>query len=224
MAAMPGAIETVRITPPDFWAEYGTINEMPPSGICGSGIIELVAELDKAGALERNGRIMKGMTSDAFMEDVYGKFYVLVPATSSATGQAVTISNADLGAIINTKAAIFAGCRRLINVVGIDFADLDNIFIAGDFGYHINIKDAIRIGMLPDIEPYKYEFMGNASLAGAAIAGLVPAFFDETKNLVRQATFLDLSEDIVFIEEYMAARFLPHTNTDLFPHFFRQST
>jgi len=222
--AMPGAIETVCIKPPAFWGDYGTIGDLPPTGICGSGIIELVAELGRAGALERNGRIKREIVSEAFTEDAYGRVYVLAPSTSTASGRAITISDADLGAIINTKAAIYAGCRKLISVAGINFTDLDRIFIAGDFGYHINITDAISIGMLPDIDPGKYVFMGNASLAGAAISGIIPEFALEIEKLAQQTTFLDLSEDQEFMNEFIAASFLPHTNTALFPHFLQESS
>jgi uncharacterized 2Fe-2S/4Fe-4S cluster protein (DUF4445 family) len=222
--AMPGAIEKVRIPAGNLWADYSTIGDVTPIGICGSGIIELVAELYKSGVLEKNGKIRRGMTADVFSEDELGRAYVLAPAASTANGRTIAISDMDLNAIINTKAAIFAGCQKLASTLGISYADLDRIFIAGDFGYHINIDDAITIGMLPDIDRAKYTFMGNASLAGAALAGISHQFADEIGHLAQMTTFLDLSEDLEFIHEFMAACFLPHTNLELFPSSSQQPT
>jgi uncharacterized 2Fe-2S/4Fe-4S cluster protein (DUF4445 family) len=138
-------------------------------------------------------------------------------AAATANGRTISISDADLGAIINTKAAIFAGCRKLAKTMDIAFKDLQRIFICGDFGYHINIGDAINIGMLPDVDPARYCFLGNASLAGAAISGLVPQFADQIAELAAKTAFLDLGEDREFIDEFIAACFLPHTDIKLFP-------
>lgn len=215
--AMPGAIEQVRIEPVTLWSEYNTIGELPPLGICGSGIIELVAELNKADALDRNGRIRNEMISEAFATEAGARTYTVASAAATANGRAISISDADLGAIINTKAAIFAGCRRLTKTMDIAFEGLQRIFICGDFGYHINIGDAINIGMLPDVDPAKYCFLGNASLAGAAISGLVPEFANQIAKLAAKTAFLDLSEDQEFIDEFIAACFLPHTDLRLFP-------
>jgi uncharacterized 2Fe-2S/4Fe-4S cluster protein (DUF4445 family) len=217
VAAVPGAIEKVRIAAPNFWADYHTIADLPPIGVCGSGIIEMVAELYKAGVLDKNGRIKKSLTSDAFAENELGKAYVLAPSASTANGRAITISDADLSSIISTKAAIFAGCRVLVGALGLSFQDLDRIFVAGDFGYHINIGDAINIGMLPDVDPLKYIFLGNASLAGAVLAGVSSQFAVAIEDLTRMTTFLDLSNSRQFMDEFMAASFLPHTNAGLFP-------
>jgi uncharacterized 2Fe-2S/4Fe-4S cluster protein (DUF4445 family) len=215
--AMPGAIEQVRIEAATFWSEYGTIAELPPIGICGSGIIELVAELNKVGALDRNGYIKKEMLNEAFATEAGARTYIVVPAAATANGRVISVSDADLGAIINTKAAIFAGCRKLTKTMDINFEDLQHIFICGDFGYHINIGDAINIGMLPDVDPAKYCFLGNASLAGAAISGLLPEFAQLVAELAAKTAFLDLGEDQVFMDEFIAACFLPHTDLRLFP-------
>ena len=131
--------------------------------------------------------------------------------------RARTITEADIANIIRSKGAVFAAIKSLIDYVGLKFEDIDTFFVAGGFGTYLDIPKAIGIGLLPDIDPDRIHFVGNSSVMGARIALLSRHAFDQTKKIANGMTNIELSTYQPFMDEYVAAMFLPHTNRELFP-------
>ncbi len=200
MLAKPGAIDSVRID--EGKVSCTVIGGTEPKGICGSGIIDLLAQLYIDGLVDKRGNF----TDRAELKD--GRFIV--------HGD-VGISVPEIRDVMMTKAAIFSASRALVRNLGIEFSDLEHIYIAGGFGNFIDMDSAIVLGMFPDVPREKFVYLGNASLAGAKAALLSSTFRDRIEDAFSKMTYLDLSSDPVFFDEYMSAQFIPHTESDLFP-------
>ena len=200
MLARDGAIDSVRIV--DGKVHYTVIGGGEPKGICGSGIIDLVAQLFLAGMLDRRGNLTE--TSGA--ED--GVFTVVGD---------IVITQSEISNVIMTKAAIYSAAGTMVRSLGVGFEDLDRIYIAGGFGNFIDMESAITIGLFPDVDRSKYEYLGNASLAGAKCALVSKEFRDRVDEAFPKMTYVDLGSDPVFYDEYMSAQFLPHTDDSKFP-------
>ncbi len=204
MRAAAGAIEKVMISD-DGSADYATIGNEKPIGICGSGLIDLVAGLFLAGMVDHEGRFASGM-----------KEYVVVPKEDSGTGKDITITESDIENIILTKAALYAGAVTLTKI-GVPFNELRKIYIAGGFGYHLSYENTVAIGLLPDLPSDRYEYIGNGSLKGALLALTNEEKRKEAEKIAAKGTYVDLSSDKAFSLEYMDALFLPHKDTTRFP-------
>lgn len=202
--ASAGAIEKIMIED-DGSADYATIGNEKPTGICGSGLIDLVAGLFLSGILDHAGRF----TSSS-------KEYVVVPKEESATEKDITITESDIENIILTKAALYAGAVTLTKI-GVPFSELRKIYVAGNFGYHLEYENAVAIGLLPDLPKERYEYIGNGSLKGALLAMTNEEKRKEAEKIASKATYVDLSSDKGFGLEYMDALFLPHKDTTRFP-------
>ena len=200
MLAKTGAIDSVRIK--DGRAEYTVIGGVEPKGICGSGIIDLLAQLYLNGLVDKRGNF----TEKAELKD--GRFIL--------HGD-IGISVPEIRDVMMTKAAIFSASRALVRNLGIEFSDLDKVYIAGGFGNFIDMDSAIAIGMFPDLPRDRFVYLGNASLAGAKAALLSSSFRERIDSAFAKMTYLDLSSDPVFFDEYMSAQFIPHTDSSLFP-------
>jgi len=199
-----GAIERIEIK--DGVLHYATIGNEKPIGICGSGLIDLVAQLFIHGLLNHEGRF----TGES-------REYTVVPKEESGTGGDIVLTESDVENIILSKAALYAGAASLTKI-GIPFHELENIYIAGDFGYHLNMENAIAIGLLPDIPEKGYRFIGNGSLKGALLALTDEEKRKEADRIAAKATYIDLSTDKGFGKEYMDALFLPHKDQTRFPN------
>ena len=200
MLAKDGAIDSVRII--DGKVHYTVIGGGEPKGICGSGIIDLVAQMFLAGMLDRRGNF----TDKAGAED--GVFRVVGD---------VVITQSEISNVIMTKAAIYSASGTMVRSLGVSFDDLDKIYIAGGFGNFIDMESAITIGLFPDVERSKYVYLGNASLSGAKGALLSGGFRERIDEAFPKMTYVDLGSDPVFYDEYMSAQFLPHTDDSKFP-------
>ncbi|MFA7149568.1 MAG: ASKHA domain-containing protein [Candidatus Methanomethylophilaceae archaeon] len=195
MLARSGAIDSVWIV--DGKINYTTIGDTDPRGICGSGIIDLLAQLFKSGFIDRRGNFTeKANISDGTLTIAEG----------------VMITQDEIKNIILTKAAIYSATRSLMKNLGVEFSDIEKIHIAGGFGNFIDMESAVTIGLFPDVERAKYSYLGNASLAGAKYALLSQKFRERIDLVFERMTYLDLSSDPVFFDEYMSAQFLPHTD------------
>jgi len=215
--AIPGAIEEVTVLPGGYEVFFRTIGDKPPSGICGSGLISVLAGLVDAGILDRSGRFRKDLGTPRLREAEDGPEFVIAWGSESGTGEAISLSQAEVENLLRAKAAVFAGIRTMLGALGLDLEAVDEIYVAGGFGQHINIKDAISIGMLPDLPPERYHFIGNSALKGAAAALLSKTARREIAAVARNVTYLELSAGNRFMEEFTAALFLPHTDMELFP-------
>jgi uncharacterized 2Fe-2S/4Fe-4S cluster protein (DUF4445 family) len=217
MRAALGAIERVDVDETTGIARYQTIGDIKPKGICGSGIISLLAKLLLAGWIDQAGKLSRSKTSAAIK--INGRFaeYVIVTAAESDSGEDITISEADFDNIIRTKAAIYSAAALILKQLEMSFDDLSNIYIAGGFGRFLDLELAIVIGLLPDAERSKFKYIGNSSLTGSYMVLISQEFKERQASIASRMTYIDLSSDPQYMNQYTSAMFLPHTDIDLFP-------
>ena len=217
MVATKGAIENFDINPSSLEPEIGAIGGAKPKGICGSGLINIVAGLLEAGVISRNGKFNHDLPTKRIRQGVEGYEYVLCRAPETQIGRDIVITEVDIDNLMRAKGAMYAGCQTLTKSVGISCADLEQVIIAGAFGSHIDIERAITIGLLPDLPTDRFIFIGNGSLLGARLTSFSTDLLDDARRVANMMTNFELSENVDFMNNYMAALFLPHTNTDEFP-------
>jgi len=219
MRATQGAIEEVWIDPHTY---EPTIKVIGPEGekargLCGSGLIGIMAELLTTGIVDKSGNIHTNLPTPRARLGDHGPEYVVVWAADSATGQDIAITDVDLDNLMRAKAAIYAGFSVLARSVGLTIADVEQVFIGGAFGQYINIEKAIQIGLLPDAPWETFHYLGNTSVRGAYLALLSREAREQVTNVANMMTYLELSADNSFFDEFNAAMFLPHTDESLFP-------
>ncbi len=215
MKAMHGAIERVEISP-EGAVHYRTVGNTRPRGICGSGLIDLVADMCNVGFIDRSGRLMPGATQRTRERDGALEF-LLVPASRSDTGKDIVITQADLSNLLSAKAAIYAGTQVLARAIGLDFSLVDRILIAGGFGNYLDREKAIAIGLIPDLPPERIRFAGNTSILGTDLGLLSKEAWDDLQQIAESVTYYDLIHFPNYYDEFLAARFIPHTDLDRFP-------
>ncbi len=217
MRAGPGAIEHVQIDPDSGEISYQTIGKGKPKGLCGSGLIDLVAELYLTRQIDIRGKFRPQAAGDRLIQGSEGYQFVVVEGKNSADGQPVVLDQVDLDALMRSKAAMYAILTTLTNQVGVAFADLHRIYVAGAFGRHISPRQAIVLGMLPDLDLAVYEPVGNSSLVGAQRILIERAARERSLELVRKITYLELNVNQEFMLRFSGSRFIPHTDHTLFP-------
>ncbi|MBA7615824.1 Na(+)-translocating NADH-quinone reductase subunit F [subsurface metagenome] len=215
--AAKGAIEDVKINPATFEPKIGTIGNARPKGICGSGLINTVAEMLETGVIGQNGKFNQDLSTKRVREGADGYEYVLARAAETQTGSDIVITEIDIDNLMRAKAAMYAGCQTLSKSVGIECCNFDQVIIAGAFGSHIDIKRAIAIGLLPELPEERFIFIGNGSLLGARLTSFSTDLLDDARRVAQMMTNFELSENVDFMNNYVAALFLPHTNTEEFP-------
>jgi len=215
MRAAEGAIERVKILD-DGEVKYSTIDGVKPKGICGSGLIDSMAELFKAGFINRSGKLNPEATNRIRERDGELEF-VLVPDCETGTGEDIVLTRPDIENLIRAKAAIFAGASILTKSMGLEFDDIDRVYLAGGFGSYLNKEKALIIGLIPDVAPEKVQFVGNTSIAGAKMALLSREALDKTYKIAHQTTYYDLITHPGYMDEFMSAKFIPHTDLSKFP-------
>jgi uncharacterized 2Fe-2S/4Fe-4S cluster protein (DUF4445 family) len=216
MVATSGAIEDFTIKP-DYEPVIGTIDDARPRGICGSGLINTVAVLLKSGVIDRNGKFNTELETERVRTGDDGQEYVLCRADETETGEDIVITEVDIDNLMRAKAAMYAGCQTLIRSVGLTCADIKRVIIAGAFGNSIDIENSITIGLLPDLPRDRFTFIGNGSLLGARLTSYSIDILDDTRRVAGMMTNIELSENADFMNNYIAALFLPHTHTGEFP-------
>ncbi len=217
MRATSGAIEAVNIDPETFEPMILTIGRKKPKGICGSGIISLLANLFRTGLIDKAGKFRRDIKHPRIRKGEEGFEYVLVFKEDSATGHDIVFTENDIENLIRAKGAMFAGYQILLESVGLTLQDLERIFLAGTFGSFIDLEDAITIGLLPDLPRDKFYFLGNTSLQGAKKVLLYAEKVLELEKIAKMMTHVELSNHPRYMDYYMAALFLPHTEESLFP-------
>jgi uncharacterized 2Fe-2S/4Fe-4S cluster protein (DUF4445 family) len=217
MRADRGAIEGFHINPVTLEPMVITVGRKRPLGICGSGLISILAELLSACVIDQSGKFVPDLSSDRIRSGRFGYEYVLVWAEDSATGRDIVITEVDIENLIRAKGALFAGCLTLLESLDLSFDDLDRIIIAGAFGRYINLEKGKLIGLFPDIPVEKFHFLGNGSLLGARLVCLSNGMFSEVERIAKMMTNIELSDNQSFMDKYMGALFLPHTDARLFP-------
>ncbi|MEN8199743.1 MAG: ASKHA domain-containing protein [Thermodesulfobacteriota bacterium] len=227
MRAGPGAIEYVGIDLETYCLEYRTIGDEQPLGICGSGLIDLVAALYLARVIDIRGKFRDPEKEEdparaAFMrvhliERDGSRCFAVTGSESTPPEERVVLEQLDLDAMIRSKAAMYAILTTLINQVGLEFSELEEISVAGAFGRHIHPQRAITLGMLPDLPLSTYRAIGNSSLHGAEKVLLDDSARVECEKIVSSITYLELNVNQEFMIRFSGARFIPHTDPSLFP-------
>ena len=215
MRATRGAIERVEIK--DGKVNYQTIGKAKPRGICGSGLIDCIYEMARNKIIDSEGKFDLYKKHERILEVDGDVHFVIADSRETETGKELTITESDVGNLIRSKGAVFAAIKSLIDYVGLSFDDIDTFFVAGGFGSYLNIPRAVGIGLLPDIDPKRIQFVGNSSLMGARMALLSSHAHERTIQIAKGMTNVELSTYQPFMDEYVAAMFLPHTDKKLFP-------
>jgi uncharacterized 2Fe-2S/4Fe-4S cluster protein (DUF4445 family) len=217
MRATEGAIEDVFIADDTLEPSFRTVDDAPAVGICGSGLIDLLGELFVTGLLDKSGHLdREAPTKRVRVRDGVPEYVVAWAGESGATHD-IALTESDISGLIRAKAAIYAGFEVLCRSVGVDLADVEQIFIGGAFGQYINVEKAIRIGLLPDQPVERFHFLGNTSAQGAYAVLLCVSMRHDVLDVAAKMTYLELSADNSFMDEYMSALFLPHTHLEDFP-------
>ncbi|HHH76069.1 MAG TPA: DUF4445 domain-containing protein [Phycisphaerae bacterium] len=217
MRAAFGAIERVEVDKDTGEAKWFTIGRAKPRGICGSGMIDLLANLFTSGWIDQAGKFNREKSSPSITINGRKATYTIVPADQSETGEALTISETDVENIIRAKASIYSAAALLLDQVGMDFSDLAHVYVAGGFGRFLDLEKAIILGLLPDLPADKFSFIGNASLMGSYMVVVSQEYRIKQLDLARRMTYVDLSTAPGYMDQYTAAMFLPHTDPDRFP-------
>ena len=229
MRAAPGAIERIRIDPEthevdykvigrDAWRKYSEPKEMKAKGICGSGILDVLAELYKAGVITKSGAFnKKGQKSDRFRKNPDTKFaeFVLAWAEETSIDKDIVITQKDVRQIQLAKGALYAGCKLMVRRMQVD--KLDKVKIAGAFGTHVDREKALIMGLFPDCDIEKIVSVGNAAGDGCRAALLNREKREEANWVSRNVEYIELTIEPDFQREFMEAMQLPHM-TDEFPH------
>ncbi|MFQ5862124.1 MAG: ASKHA domain-containing protein [Candidatus Brocadiales bacterium] len=219
MRAASGAIERLQISK-DFRVRYKVIGDREPRGICGSGLLDTIAALLRSGAVNKSGKLVKG-TTPRVRETDEGYEFLLVEGEKTATGTDIAITQADIENLIRSKAAIYAAVSTLTDAMGMNITDIERVYLAGGFGSYLDIDNTITIGMLPEMPPQKVCFIGNSSLAGARLSLLSKEAFSRVREIASKMTYFDLMGNPVFMDKFISANFLPHTNPDEFPSVYQ---
>ncbi len=217
MRAAPGAIENILIDAESYEPMIKTVGSKPAVGICGSGIINIISQMLRTGILNQNAKYEETPNTERVRSGRSGREYVVCRAAESGLEEDIILSEVDLDNIIRAKAAMFSGYTCLLEKIGLDVNALDRVIIAGAFGSFINLDHAVTIGLLPDIPRDKFTFIGNSSLKGARLAAIDRSLFAKSGEIAKAMMNVELSEDPKYMDNFMAALFLPHTREELFP-------
>ena len=222
MRATVGAIEEVWINADTYEPTYSVIGSAPPRGICGSGLISLLGEMFVTGITDKSGRLNRNLDTARIRTGELGSEYVIAWAEETqGQKEDIVVTEVDISNLIRAKGAIYAGFSVLTKSVGIALADVEEVIIGGAFGQYVDIEKAIQIGLLPDMPWERFKYLGNTSVAGAFIALVCRDSRHEVIEIGKKMTYLELSADNRFMEEFTSALFLPHTDTAAFPSVMR---
>lgn len=206
MRAEPGAVYQVRIDAETGKAVYRTIGGQQAVGICGSGLVDCLAELFLAGIIDRSGKFRENK-----------KEFIVVPASESATGKDITFTQTDIDNIIRTKSAVNTALEVLLEGVGCQLADMETFYAAGAFGQYLDPESAITIGLYPDLPRERIIRLGNSSGEGARLVLISGDSRREAEKIARDITYFELNASEVFMNKFVGSKFLPHTNLDYYP-------
>ena len=219
MRATDGAVEAATIDKVTMEPTLSVIGDEGQKvvGICGSGIIDIISELFRTGIINARGLFQRD--GDRVKRDEHGMGrYVIAFASESETGREVAINEVDIDNFIRAKGAIFSAIDTLLSSVDMTVDMIDKIYVAGGIGSGINMKNAVNIGMLPDVELEKFQYIGNSSLTGAYAMVMSDEATAKCTEVGANMTYLELSTYPGYMDSFVAACFLPHTDASLFPN------
>jgi len=217
MRAAIGAIERVEVDPATGAPRFWTIGGVKPKGICGSGMIALLAELLRTGWIDASGKLDRSRPSPTIRIEGRHAIYLLAPMGESGADHPMEVTELDIENIIRAKAAIYAACALLLQHAGIAFTDLAHVYIGGGFGRFLDLEKAATIGLVPDLPRERFQYIGNSSLMGSYIVLVSQEYRRRQLELAHRMTYIDLSAEPGYMDQYTAALFLPHTDRRLFP-------
>lgn len=217
MRATRGAIEEVWINGETYEPAYRVIGGVKPVGLCGSGLIALLAEMFLTGLVDKAGGINTHLDIPRVRQGDHGTEYVIAWQHESGNDRDIVITNVDIDNLLRAKAAIYAGFSVLAESVGFSLEMVDRILIGGSFGKYINIEKAVQLGLLPDMPWDDFDFLGNTSVKGAYLALIDYHARRQITEIAARMTYIELSADNKFYDAFMSAMFLPHTDLTLFP-------
>ena len=217
MRAAKGAIEDFSIDPVTLEPMIITIGNVRAKGICGSGLIIMVAVLFEAGIINNLGKFDRDLDTPRIRDDNGIYEYVLAWKDETQIGRDVTLTEIDIENLIRAKGAIYSGCMTLLMEVGMSISDIEHIILAGGFGSYVDLEKAMTIGLLPEMDTDKVTFIGNGSLMGARMSSLTNRIRQDVSEVTKKMTNFELSDTSSYMDNYVAALFLPHTDMNQFP-------
>ncbi len=219
MRATDGAIEAITIDADTMQPHYKVVGDegQKPVGVCGSGIIDLICELFRCQIINPKGKFVR--EGDRIRHDKYGMgSYIIAFADEAGSVKDVEINEVDIDNFIRAKGAIFSAIRVMLNSLGFTVDMIDDVYVAGGIGSGINMENAVNIGMFPDIPIEKFHYIGNSSLSGSYGMLLSNAAEQKVYEIAKNMTYLELSTDPTYMDEFVACCFIPHTDASLFPN------
>jgi uncharacterized 2Fe-2S/4Fe-4S cluster protein (DUF4445 family) len=217
MRATQGAIEEVWINGETYEPTCRVIGGVKPRGVCGSGLIALLAEMFLTGIVDKSGNINLSLPTPRVRRGEHGPEYVIAWDEETRDGTAIAITRVDIDNLLRAKAAIYAGFSVLAESVGVPLETVEQVLIGGSFGKYINVEKAVEIGLLPDMPWDHFHFLGNTSVRGAYLALLDRAARARIADIAGRMTYVELSADNTFYDAFTSALFLPHTDLARFP-------
>jgi uncharacterized 2Fe-2S/4Fe-4S cluster protein (DUF4445 family) len=214
--AVPGAIDRVRIDPETRIFDLHTIDDLPPVGICGSGVVDMAAQLLLASMIDIRGKFQPQTCKDRLHHQNGMPTLTVTAAAQSGRGRDLTLSQADMDSLVRSKAAMYTILETITTAMGVELSQLTTVYIAGTFGSRIDPRSAITIGMLPDLPLECYRSLGNSSLEGAAMALTQRGAPEIIRNIRDSITYMELNVNQDFMNRFSAAKFLPHTDRSRF--------
>ena len=223
MRATDGAIEACTLDKDTMEPTLHIVGEADQKavGICGSGIIDIISELFRCSIINAKGLFIR--EGRRVRRDAHGMGrFVLAEPEESETGREISINEVDIDNFIRAKGAVFSAIETLLNAVDMSVDAIDHVYVAGGIGSGINMKNAVNIGMFPDVDLEKFTYIGNSSLTGAYAMVMSDAAIETCQKVASNMTYLELSTHPGYMDAFVAACFLPHTNAKLFPHSFQE--
>ena len=218
MRATDGAIEAIKLDKETLEPTYSVIGDpgTKPVGLCGSGIIDMIAELFRCGVINPKGQIIR--EGRRIRRDEFGMgSYIIAFEEEAGSVKDVELTEADIDSFIRAKGAIFSAIRTMLSYCDFDISMIENVYVAGGIGSGINMGNAIEIGMFPDIPVEMYHYLGNTSLAGAYAMLYSTEAERKVYEIAQNMTYIELSNVPTYMDEFVAAGFVPHTDKSLFP-------
>ncbi len=217
MRATKGAIEDFAINPVTYEPMIITVGNKKAKGICGSGLITMSAKLLETGVIDSRGKFNQALDTPRIRQTDEIWEYVLVYKDDTQIDRDITITEPDLDNLIRAKGAMYSATLTLLEEIGLSIHDIEKIILAGGFGSYVDLESAITIGLLPEIDPSKVTYLGNGSLLGCKINSLTNALRRDVGKVVGMMTNFELASTPSYMDHYMGALFLPHTELNYFP-------
>jgi len=217
MRAAKGAIEDFSLDPVTFEPMILTIGDVRPKGICGSGLITMAAVMFEMGVINNRGKFNRDLGTPRIRKTNHIWEYVIAWKNETQIDRDIALTEPDLDNLIRAKGAIYSGCMTLLEEVGLSMDVVEHIILAGGFGSYIDLEKAMVLGLLPEVDPERVTFIGNGSLMGARMSSLTNRIRQDVVSVTQKMTNFELSETPSYMDNYIAAMFLPHTEIEKFP-------